>query len=277
MFCTTHSQPLTPGTLARPGVSMVFTEPPPPEPSIIRTTGTRYWLAYRSMKLDFSLIVASAEPPRTVKSSPVTATGRPSILPRPITALAGVRSTRSLAWSYSALPAMLPSSRKESLSSSRSMRSRTVSRPPSCWRFTLSAPPMRFVISWRRRSSSISGCQLILSFPGTVVSIQIGLVSYQCRPRPATANGADTRSRADGRNGKRRPMLRLSRRVFEDDAVDQVFFVEPREVDAAGRAGDLEIGNGALDPCLLIAAEFFRLFHGDGLEPHRLARQQAAE
>ena len=30
----------------------------------------------------------------------------------------------------------------ESLSTSRSMRSRTVSRPPSCWRFTLSAPPI---------------------------------------------------------------------------------------------------------------------------------------
>ena len=32
------------------------------------------------MKRSFSLIVASAEPPRTVKSSPVTATCRPSIL-----------------------------------------------------------------------------------------------------------------------------------------------------------------------------------------------------
>jgi hypothetical protein len=45
MFRTTHSQPRTPGTLARPVVSMVFTEPPPPEPSIMRTSGTRYWLA----------------------------------------------------------------------------------------------------------------------------------------------------------------------------------------------------------------------------------------
>ncbi len=99
------------------------------------------------MKMSFSLIVASAEPPRTVKSSPVTATCRPSILARPMTALAGVRFTRSLLPSYSAMPATEPISRKLSLSTSRSMRSRTVSRPPSCWRFTLSAPPMRFVIS----------------------------------------------------------------------------------------------------------------------------------
>ena len=45
MFCTTISQPRTPGTLARPVVSMVLTEPPPPEPSIMRISGTRYWLA----------------------------------------------------------------------------------------------------------------------------------------------------------------------------------------------------------------------------------------
>src|SRR3990167_698426 len=264
------------------------------------------------MKLDFSLIVASAEPPRTVKSSPVTATGRPSILPRPITALAGIRSTRSLAWSYSALPAILPSSRKESLSSRRSMRSRTVSRPPSCWRFTLSAPPMRFVISWRRRSSSISGCQLILSFPGTVVSIQIGLVSYQCRPRPATLKAAGRGSAADGRNGRlpcsagcaapvgrpgarrrsagilrlrarpdvvrrRRRERRLGRRSFVDDAVDQILLVESCEVDAARRAGDLEVGDGPRDSRFLLPAEFFRPFHRARLEPHRLARPQAAE
>ena len=35
-------------------------------------------------------MVASAEPPRTVKSSPSTTTGRPSSLARPITQLAGV-------------------------------------------------------------------------------------------------------------------------------------------------------------------------------------------
>ena len=45
MLLTTISQPRTPGTLARPVVSMVFTEPPPPEPSIMRISGTRNWLA----------------------------------------------------------------------------------------------------------------------------------------------------------------------------------------------------------------------------------------
>ena len=37
--------------------------------------------------------MASAEPPRTVKSSPTTTTGRPSILARPITQLDGISST----------------------------------------------------------------------------------------------------------------------------------------------------------------------------------------
>src|SRR5437667_425278 len=32
MLRTTHSQPLTPSTVARPVVSMVLTQPPPPEP-----------------------------------------------------------------------------------------------------------------------------------------------------------------------------------------------------------------------------------------------------
>ena len=55
-------------------------------------------------------MVASAEPPRTVKSSPSTMTGRPSILARPMTQLAGVSALSFPALSYSALPAMAPTS-----------------------------------------------------------------------------------------------------------------------------------------------------------------------
>src|SRR5471030_173527 len=153
------------------------------------------------MKMSFSRIVASAEPPRTVKSSPVTAMCLPSILALPITALAGVSSTRSFLPSYCALPETLPISRKEPLSTSRSMRSRTVSRPPSCWRFTLSAPPIRRFISWRRRSSSISGCQLMGRSPDSLVSNVVpALVSYQPGREGATLKALRAGSLADGRN-----------------------------------------------------------------------------
>ena len=96
MLLTTHSQPATPGTLARPVVSMVFTEPPPPEPSTMRISGSRSSLAICSHWLCLPLIVASAEPPRTVKSSPPTTTGRPSTRARPKTKFDGVSSFRSL-------------------------------------------------------------------------------------------------------------------------------------------------------------------------------------
>ncbi len=53
------------------------------------------------------------------------------------------------------------------------MRSRTVSLPPWCWRSILSAPPMRWAMASRRRSSATSGSQL--SSSGTAGSI--GLVA----------------------------------------------------------------------------------------------------
>src|ERR1700738_4425895 len=56
---------------------------------------------------------------------------------------------------------MAPTSWKLSGSTSLSMRSRTVSRPPSCWRLTLSGPPMAWAMRSRRRNSSSSRCQFI--------------------------------------------------------------------------------------------------------------------
>ena len=70
-----------PGRLARPVVSMVFTEPPPPEPSMSRIMGSRNSLAICPPRIFFVGIVASAEPPRTVKSSPETMTRRPGDRP----------------------------------------------------------------------------------------------------------------------------------------------------------------------------------------------------
>src|SRR5437870_7273130 len=83
MLATTHSQPSTAGTFARPVVSMVLTEPPPPDPSTRRISGSRRSCAIRSHVLCLPLMVASADPPRTVKSSPPTTTDRPSTLARP--------------------------------------------------------------------------------------------------------------------------------------------------------------------------------------------------
>ena len=122
-----------PGRLARPVVSIVFTEPPPPEPSISRMIGMRNSAAICSDIFGLPLIEASAEPPRSVKSSPATTTGRPSTVPRPKTQLAGMNAVISrLSASYVALPAVAPISWKLPASSMRSMRSRTVRRPPAC-------------------------------------------------------------------------------------------------------------------------------------------------
>ncbi len=71
---------------------MVLTDPPPPEPSIRRMIGMRNWVAISSDILGLPLMEASADPPRRVKSSPATTTGRPSTVPRPNTQLPGVKA-----------------------------------------------------------------------------------------------------------------------------------------------------------------------------------------
>ena len=107
-----------------------------------------------------------------------------------MTQLEGVRDTRSPLASYSPRPAMAPTSWKLFLSTSFSTRSRTVRRPPSCWRFTLSGPPMASAILRRRLSSSISGCQVIRRFPGSCYgqcharhrALQAGVAVSQSKP-----------------------------------------------------------------------------------------------
>src|SRR5882757_10762639 len=141
---------------------MVFTEPPPPEPSMMRTIGRWKSCAISSAINGLAEIDASAEPPRTVKSSPTTTTVRPSILPRPNTQFAGVRLVSSPLWSYSATPEIAPISWKVFGSTSLSIRSRTVSRPWSRCRLTLSTPPISRANASRRARSSSSGFQFIL-------------------------------------------------------------------------------------------------------------------
>src|SRR6201996_5799960 len=152
---------MPPGRLAAPLVSMVFTEPPPPDPSMIRMIGRRKSCAISSAISGLALIDASAEPPRTVKSSPTTTTVRPSTLPRPNTQLAGVSCLSSPCSSYSPMPETAPISWKVSASTILSMRSRTVSRPWSRCRLTFSTPPISRANASRRASSSSSGFQII--------------------------------------------------------------------------------------------------------------------
>ena len=73
--------------------STVRTEPP--VPSIRRTSGRRSEWAIASACTTFSRIEASAAPPRTVKSSAVTTTSRPSIRARPKMKFAGEKSVKA--------------------------------------------------------------------------------------------------------------------------------------------------------------------------------------
>src|SRR6266436_6041280 len=152
---------MPPGRLAAPLVSMVFTDPPPPEPSMMRIIGRRKSCAISSAINGLAEIEASAEPPRTVKSSPTTTTVRPSTLARPNTQLAGVRCFSSPLSLYSPMPEIAPISWKLVGSTSLSMRSRTVSRPWSRCRLTFSTPPISRANASRRARSSSSGFQII--------------------------------------------------------------------------------------------------------------------
>ena len=140
-------------------VALVLTLPPPPVPSTRRTSGMRRSCAAFSAQPILLPMAPSAAPPRTVKSSAPTTTGRPSMRPRPQTKFEGVKPVRLPASSYSARPASRPVSWKLPGSSRRSMRSRTVSRPASRARATRSSPPIRSAYSARRAISSSSGFQ----------------------------------------------------------------------------------------------------------------------
>jgi hypothetical protein len=73
---------------------MDLTEPPPPVPSISLIKGRPSSPAIFSASICFSMMAASAAPPRTVKSSATTATGRPRTVPRPKMQLAGEKPSK---------------------------------------------------------------------------------------------------------------------------------------------------------------------------------------
>ncbi len=168
-----------PGRLARPVVSIVFTDPPPPEPSISRTIGMRNSAAICSDIFGLPLIEASAEPPRRVKSSPAITTGRPSTEPRPNTQLAGVKAVMPLLSASCTSPCRRSHRSRGSCQDraySRSARAlsigrpcagvRRVRRPPSpsparCARAVRRVPapnqPVRFVADVARQSHQAFG------------------------------------------------------------------------------------------------------------------------
>lgn len=75
---------------------------------MMRTIGRRKSCAISSAISGFAEIDASAEPPRTVKSSPTTTTVRPSTRARPNTQFAGVSFCSSPLESYSPMPETAP-------------------------------------------------------------------------------------------------------------------------------------------------------------------------
>ena len=96
ILSTTKFQPSTSGTFALPVVSIVLTDPPPPEPSTILIKGSWRDNAICSHFKCFSLIEASAEPPLNVKSSPPTTIFLPSIFALPKIKLDPLKLTKSL-------------------------------------------------------------------------------------------------------------------------------------------------------------------------------------
>ena len=121
---TASSHPTISDTYETPIDSIDFTLPP--APSRRRISGTRCSSAMRSAYGRFWPTDASDAPPRTVKSYPVTTTGRCSTLALPRTRFDGVKPISCPVSSYSPRPVRPPTSAKDPASVNRSMRSRIV-------------------------------------------------------------------------------------------------------------------------------------------------------
>ena len=103
----------------------------PPE-SLMPMTGQPIRAA-RSITLTiFSPITSPSEPPKTVKSCEKTQTGRPSIVPWPVTTASPQGRLRSMSKSAVRWRTNVSSSSNEPGSSSFSIRSRAVSLPLAC-------------------------------------------------------------------------------------------------------------------------------------------------
>jgi hypothetical protein len=112
----------------------------PPE-SFRPTMGAPIFIA-RSMILQiFAAFVSDSEPPNTVKSCAKANTCRPSTRPCPVTTPSPGTCCSSIPKSRQRCVTSLSTSSKVPGSNSKSMRSRAVSLPLSCWRRSRSSPP----------------------------------------------------------------------------------------------------------------------------------------
>src|SRR3989442_14579037 len=114
------------------------------------------------------------------------------------------------------------------------MRSRMVIRPPACWRFTRSGPPSSSARLSRRRSSSISDCQLMAGIlrQGRAATMEVG-------PRLPRARGGEGR-------------VLLPRAAPELQADGQALGREAARHTAGGEAGPVadgaeQVGGNAAD------------------------------
>src|SRR3972149_4662881 len=125
----------------------------PPE-SLSPITGMPLERARSMILTIFSACPSPSEPPSTVKSCENTATGRPSIVPWPVTTPSAGASILSRPNSRPRCVTKRSSSTNDPGSSRRSSRSRAVSLPASCCRRMRPPPPMPKTVSARRRRSS---------------------------------------------------------------------------------------------------------------------------
>ena len=126
-----------------------------PAPSNSMTSGIRSRSANSAMRYRLAVLPGPMEPPSTVKSSAPIITGRPPMVPDPVTIpSAGATSPGG--------PTRVPISRNESSSSRWSIRARASSRPPpslSRCRARRSSPPMALAAVRRPWRSSSRGSQ----------------------------------------------------------------------------------------------------------------------
>src|SRR3954471_18635973 len=144
----------------------------PPE-SLMPMTGQPIFAA-RSMTLPiFSPMTSPSQPPKTVKSWEKTHTGRPSIVPWPVTTASPQGRFLSISKSCVRWRTNVSSSWNEPGSSSLSMRSRAVSLPRSCCFSTAASEP-----AWAASRSSLS-CSTFSSYvSGFLARLISGRASY---------------------------------------------------------------------------------------------------
>src|SRR4051794_14509606 len=142
--------------------------------------------AARSIALHiFSPITSPSEPPKTVKSCEKTTTGRPSIVPWPVTTASPHGRFLSISKSCVRWRTNVSSSWNEPGSSSLSMRSRAVSFPRSCCFSTAASDPAW--AAWRSSSSCWTFSSYVSGFFWRLIGAVTLLAAILAAAAPAHA------------------------------------------------------------------------------------------